>query len=310
MLLLIELRQKLYRANYAFKHAKDARQKKDLVLLINDLREEIGFILLALGEYKKSLAMYQSLSWKTHGEKRYNGICWALIEMGYYCDAGKLIRKGLQRFPESDRLLNVMGVLQGRLGHDYEALQYYEKALCINPENCDTLCFKANILYRLNLYEEAASLYQKCIEKTPYNANYFIMLGHCHLETGYPEDAVGFYKSALDLYDVSGAYNGLYWAYENIGLTNDAIEIAEEGLRKFPNEDGRLYRNLASAYYSRGWINEAKDVIQEGMKKFPEDEGMKELLKEIDDDSDDPQKGTDLPKLLVVIIQKMKHCRQ
>jgi tetratricopeptide (TPR) repeat protein len=310
MLLLIELRQKLYRANYALKHAKNKKQKKYLELLINDLREESGFVLLALGEHKKGLAMYQSLTWETHGEKKYNGICWALIEMGYDYEAWKFIEQGLIRFPESYRLLNVMGVLQRRLGHDYEALQYHEKALLLNPENCDTLCYKANVLYGLNLFEEAISIYRKCIEEHPYNAHYFIMLGHCHLEIGYPEEAVEYFKSALDLYDELETYNGLYWAYEEMGLSTDAIEIADKGLRKFPDEDGCLFYNLANAYYNRGWFDEAKEILQKGLEKFPDDEDMEELLKEIEDDSDDPKKGSNVPILLAIILNNIRHYRK
>lgn len=310
MFRLIELRQKLYKANYALKHAKNKKQKKDIELLINDLREEIGFVLFADGEYEKGLAIYESLSWDTHGEKKYQGICWSLIEMGYDHEAWKFIKQGLKRFPKSYRLLNIMGVLQRRLGHDYEALQYYERALLLNPENCDTLCFKANVLYGFNQYEEAASLYQKCIEKCPYNAPYFIMLGHCHLETGYPEEAVGYFKSSFALYDVPEAYNGLYWAYEDMGLINDAREIAEEGLSKFPDKDGTLYFNLANNYFNHGWLDEAKEVIQRGMKKFPDDEDMKELLKEIEDDFDDPKKGSKLPMLLAIIMNNMRHSRK
>lgn len=300
------LRRKLYRAQNALNHATEKKHKKNLKLLINDLRDSIGVLLMECGDYKGGLAIYQGLSWKTHGEGKYRGICWAFIHMEYYDAAWKLLNKGLQRYPESSCLLNAMGVLHRHLDHGYEALQYFEKALLLKPGDQAISFNKANSLFDFNLYEEADQLYRMCMRKNPYDPYYFIMLGRCHLETGYPEEAVKYFQSSCDLYDVPEAYNGFYWAYENIGLTNDAIEIAEEGLRKFPNEDSSLYRNLASAYYSRGWINEAKDVIQKGMKKFPEDEDMKELLKEIEDDADDPKKGSNLPILLTIILNNIR----
>ena len=77
---------------------------------------------------------------------------------------------------------------------------------------------------------------------------------------------------------VPEAYTGLYWAYKGIGLSNEAREIAEKGLRKFPHEDPCLYVNLANAYYNRGWLDEAEEVLQSGLTKFPGDEDMEKLL--------------------------------
>jgi len=230
--------------------------------------------------------------------------------MGYYDTARKLLHKGMKRYPESPRLLNATGVLYRRLGRGYKALQYIEKALLQNPENCETLFNKANTLYSLNLYEDAISIYQKCSEKNPDEPYHFTMLGRCYLGIGSPEEAVKYFESALDLNHVPEAYTGLYWAYEGIGLLNEAREIAEKGLRKFPDEDACLYLNLANAYYNRGWIDEAKEVIQEGLKKFPDDEDMIKLLREIEDDSNDPKKGSNLPMLLAIIMNNIRHCRK
>ena len=39
------------------------------------------------------------MSWRTHGEDKYNGIARALIEMEYYDEARQLLEKGLQEIP-------------------------------------------------------------------------------------------------------------------------------------------------------------------------------------------------------------------
>jgi tetratricopeptide (TPR) repeat protein len=304
------LRKKLYRAQDELKHAKGKKLKKNLELLINDLRHDIGYLLFTCGEYEKGLAMYQGLSWKTHGEGKYHGICWGLIQMRYYDAAWKLLNKGLKRYPESPCLLNAMGVLHRDLYHDYEALQYFEKALHRNPKNYSILFNKANVLCDFNFYEESASIYRQCIKNNPYDPYNFVMLGHCHLETGYPEEAVGSFKRARDLWDVPEAFNGLYRAYEDMGLSNEARLIAEEGLRKFPDKDSRLYLNLANAYHNRGWVDDAKEVLQRGLKKFPDDEDLSELLKKIEDDSDDPKKGSNLPILLAIILNNIRDYRK
>jgi tetratricopeptide (TPR) repeat protein len=90
-------------------------------------------------------------------------------------------------------------------------------------------------------------------------------------------------------------YNGLYWAYYDIGLKTDAIETAKEGVKKFP--DPVLYYNLGIAYYEKDWLSEAKDIVEKGLKKFPEDNDLEELLEIIEDEIDNPDddKKTDNP---------------
>jgi len=144
------LRRKLYRAQNALKHAKEKKRKKNLKLLINDLRHDIGFLMMDCGDYRGGLAMYQGLSWHTHGKGKYCGICWAFIHMEYYDAAWKLLNKGLQRYPESSCLLNAMGALHRNLDHGYEALQYFEKALLLIPENQAISFNKANTLFDFN----------------------------------------------------------------------------------------------------------------------------------------------------------------
>lgn len=97
----------------------------------------------------------------------------------------------------------------------------------------------------------------------------------------------------------------------NMGLKDDAMEVALEGLREFPDGHPNLYRNLGDVYMKRGWIDEAKSVLEEGLRKFSDDEEMKKLLDEIEDHENDPYKGKRPPIvslliLLVVILNKIK----
>jgi len=81
----------------------------------------------------------------------------------------------------------------------------------------------------------------------------------------------------------------------------------EKGLREFPDEP-YMYANLGQGYFEKGWTDEARNVLQQGLKKFPYDEQLKELLEKIDDETDDPDKGKKPPiiglLLLLSIIQK------
>ena len=190
------LRRKLYKARHEFKLANTLKYKRDLKLYMDDIRERIGWLLLDCGEYEKGLLMYQSLSWKTHGEEKYNGICRALIQMEYYGEAARLIERELKRFPESDFLLVGAGLLNKRLGHEYEALKCFEYALELDPDNKAALCDKALVLNDIGCYEEAAEILKALIETDSDDPEYLVEMGYSSLNQGYLEEA---FKHLLDL---------------------------------------------------------------------------------------------------------------
>jgi hypothetical protein len=80
-------------------------------------------------------------------------------------------------------------------------------------------------------------------------------------------------------------------------MKREAIEIALEGIKRFPDEDSALYHNAGAAFFEMGWRKEAMEVLKKGVEKFPEDEEMKKFLKDIEDEMDDPDKG-DKPPIL------------
>jgi len=53
----------------------------------------------------------------------------------------------IEKIPEIFSSPDVMGILQRRLGHDYRAHKYIERALLLDPENCDILFSKSISLH-------------------------------------------------------------------------------------------------------------------------------------------------------------------
>jgi tetratricopeptide (TPR) repeat protein len=124
---IMKLSKKLARVEQKYRQAKDVDRKKTLALHVDDIKMNIGWLLLESGEYDKGLAMYHSMSWNTYGEIKYNGISRALVEMEYYDDARRILEKGLKRFPQSHCLLVAMGLLHKRLGHEVDILRYFRE---------------------------------------------------------------------------------------------------------------------------------------------------------------------------------------
>lgn len=294
---------RLYKAKKELLPAKGNNSRNMDRGYIDDLKSQIAWLLLDAGEYKKGLVLYRTLPWRTHGEEKYNGMARALIETGYYDDARRLLEKGLSRFPESLPLLVAMGLLHRRLDDDFEALRYFEHALKLDPADKNALFDQVVSLNGLGYYEDAAPILKDLIENDPDDPDYLIEMGYIHLCRGYPEKALPFYKKAQATGCLKWTiYDGLFWAYFNMDLKNDTIEIASEGIRKLPDSHSCLYENLSRVYSEMGWINEAKGVLKKGLEIFPDDENLKKLLKEIEDDANDPDKGNKPPILGLILL--------
>ena len=89
------------------------------------------------------------------------------------------------------------------------------------------------------------------------------------------------------------------------------MEIALEGISRYPDKEPCLYYNLASALMGMGHKEEAREVLESGIKRFPESEHLKKLLRELDD-TDDPDRGssTILSILLLVALIKRRFRRK
>ena len=58
-----------------------------------------------------------------------------------------------------------------------------------------------------------------------------------------------------------------------------------------------------------GWVEEARGILTEGLRKFPGDEVVENMLKRIEDKTDDPDKGKKPPivNLLLLFILDQKN---
>jgi len=282
---------------------------------IRQLQEEIAWLLLECGEYEKGLELYKAMSWRLQGEIKYLGIGRVLTETGHFGESKKLFEKGLRRFPDSYSLLVGIGNLYHGLGDYSQSSKYFDRALKYNPSDRFILFNKGAALYGLGYYKDASSIFQDLTAEYSDETIFSIMMGYCYLNTGYPEDAAKYFKKLIEgEHAESDMYNGLYWAYKDMGLNDDAMETARQGLRKFPDEDSSLYMNMADACWEEGWYKEAKDIVAEGLERFPDDEDLRELLKKIEDEIDNPDddKNHTLPPIirliaLSVILKRLKN---
>jgi tetratricopeptide (TPR) repeat protein len=199
--------------------------------------------------------------------------------MEHYAEGRRVLEKGLKRFPESTLLYISMGIAYHLEEYDHVALLYYKYALQCSPADRHALYQKAVSLNCLSCYEEAESILRELNMKYPDDPDYIAWIGHCLFGQGYHEEAIRYYTQAKNMgYLRPDLHARLYIAYCCMGLKNDALHIAEEGLREFPDDHPEIYMSLGDAYFEMGWVEEAKSILNEGLRKFPGDEDIQNLL--------------------------------
>jgi tetratricopeptide (TPR) repeat protein len=317
------LKGKYLCARKQLQQARSKRQKRKLTEYIEDLKMDLAWTLLDCGEHEEGLALYISVCGKQYRERKYNGMARALTEMGYYDEARKLLEVGLRRFPKSYALWVAMGALCDSLGDTSDLLKCIEIALLFAPEDNSTgLYNKALAMIKLGCYGDALPIIDELIERYPEDPKHLAERGSCALEMGYSQEALQYYQKAMEvwkrsptIYEGICVYSGLCSSYMELGMKTEAMEIALEGLKKFPDEDPVLYHNVGATFYEMGWRNECIEILKKGAKKFPKDEELKEFLKDVEDDIDDPDGGEKPPLLGLLLLmglirKKLKNFRK
>jgi tetratricopeptide (TPR) repeat protein len=228
--------------------------------------------------------------------------------MGRYDEAKEVLENGLRKFPESYALWTGLGILCDILGLYFEALKCFDIALRFNyGQNSGSLYNKALILTKLGSYGDAMSIIDDLVERYPEDARYLAERGYLSLEMGYAHEALRYFQRVMELFEKFpsvcagvSVYSGLCCACMELGMKKEAMQIALEGLAKFPDEDPVLYHNVGATFLEMGWTEDARRVLQKGVEKFPNDEELKKFLKDIEEDLD-PQGGELLGLFLILV---------
>gem|GEM_PF-866873 len=300
--------------------ARSEKSRKRLTSKIRSLEKDLGWELLQRGRYEEGLLYYRSLAEKEMDEDTCVGLSWALEELNQYEEVERILEESLKSYPESAPLLLNAGNFYSKQMNFEKALEHYEMARLIDPDDdaCQASC--ADALNDLVRYDDACVIYTNLLVKSGSFPPplYQIKLGYCNLNIGYPEAAAALFKAALDnnnddpeAWTVKGnavdvrnadAYNGLSCAYFDMGKKDDAVNTLLEGLSKYPDQDSDLYHNLGVFYADMEWLSGARDVVHRGLALFPEDENLISLLKSLDEGDDDPNRDVTSPIEPLVLV--------
>ena len=155
---------------------------------------------LAKGERKEALACYQQAYLLNHDLPgvRLNLVV-ILLEFNEEAEARQILN-GFEKYPlQASQSYNALGVYEMRSKHPVQALQTFDKALQLNPENADAWSNRCNALSELQHFPEALDSVNKAVLLQPKSPDYHYNRGLVLQNLKRDEEALLAYERTLEL---------------------------------------------------------------------------------------------------------------
>ncbi len=181
-------------------------------------------------------------------------------EIGKYDAALEAYNRALELRPDDPETLNNRGKAFGNLGRNDEALADFNRALQLRPDDPDTLTNQGVSLERLGRNEDALAAHSRSLQLRPDHPmtlnNRGAALGHL----GRNKEALDDYNRALQLRpDDPRTLNNLGARLLRLGRYDQALTDFNRGLQ-FRSDDSRLLYNRACLYSLQ---NNADDALHD-----------------------------------------------
>ncbi len=169
---------------------------------------------------------------------------------------------------EADYFVGNALVNEGRVD---EAIEYYQKALALEPESAAFHAGLGSAYYRTKGLDEAAILqYQKALAIDPDYAGAHNNLGYGLLQSGRVNEAITHFQRALVIRpDFAEAHNNLGNGLLQTGRVNEAIAHFQRALELKPDY-AEAHNNLGCSLFQAGRVNEAIAHFQRALAIKPD----------------------------------------
>ena len=158
-----------------------------------------------------------------------------------------------------------MGDLHFELERYEPAIQEYEAALKMQPDNSQLCLNLGNVYYRLARYSEATDYYRKSVQTDPFYATARLMLGDALLTDRKAEEALPHLQTAMKLDPaLQGGNAKLAKALAAVNRFEEAVRELEKATSE--DKDGSLYYQLSSYYRKLGQTERANHALQKSQE--------------------------------------------
>ena len=194
-----------------------------------------------------------------------------LIVLTYrQCELYRDVDTLYQSSPNSSLTQSSLGGIKMYRGQTEEAIQHYQEALKLNPNDEAAGINISLALAKLGRFDEALNYACHAVELWPDEPEAHNNLGVVLKQCGHLPDAISQYQEAIHLFsNFNVAYNNLGIALALMGRSDDAIENFQKALKINPHY-ADVHSNLGLALANRGRFNEAIGHYREAIYLNPD----------------------------------------
>ena len=202
----------------------------------------------------------------------------ARIQILYWQNTETLFQHALAVTQNNIVACNKLASFYSRQGRMTEAMDYYVRALQINPDDSDVLYDLGNAFAQRGDWDNAISSYRHALQVTPNQADILNNLGFALAAKKQFADAVVCFEAALKLDpDSADAHNNLATVLFIQKNFDEAVRHFREALRITPGNP-QIYSNLGDALVKQGQTTEAARCYQEALRLKPGDPQIRAKL--------------------------------
>lgn len=160
-----------------------------------------GFCLAKLGRHMEAYAAYKIALEQGQCEtvELLCNMAATLVNLGFYREAMDYFDKALRLNPEDPLLLNNVAVCLEQQGRYDIALRCYEKALANDPGNIAYLCNKGICLSKMKRWDEALECLEEVVRRDATSSVAYGEIAAIYLAKGQVDKALFYYNMALGL---------------------------------------------------------------------------------------------------------------
>ena len=161
-----------------------------------------------------------------------------------------------------------MGNAYGRQGAYAQAIEAFQKAVEIKPDNHEAWNNMGVAYEKQSDYTKAIEAYQKAVEIKPDLHEAWTNMGLVYEKQGNYSKAIEAYQKALAINEASGALTGLGWLYFILKDKDNAKQYFEREVQVNEDHDAALM-NLGHIALIEGSREQAMDLYRQSIAKFP-----------------------------------------
>ncbi len=160
-----------------------------------------GFCLSRLGRHREASAAFRTALNKCAEEESPEILCNAateLVELGAYESALDYFNRALHINPDDHVLMNNKALCMELLNSHDHALECYERALTFNPNDSTYLCNLGVCQLKLQRWDQAIASFRDAVSQEPGNSLAWCGLATACLASGRQEEALSCYNQGFD----------------------------------------------------------------------------------------------------------------